>query len=339
PNQCSRVSCVDESLVVKSAPLEYLRGELHFYRSIPPELTHLFPTLVEADDGDSTRAMPSMTITKARRSFSHLVTNHCVTRGRFAKLLASLRAIHAAKKLPSGTYSKSGGTRSGEGENSMRSKDIRCVDGAVLAPASEPRRRLEVLKERSPQQGLPASTICANLHEKASADVIHRLEQYETAYAGFEGVDVPGMSRSILSHLRCYQEGANFRRADFVHGDPVFSNCLLNKESEVMFIDMRGALGDLVCTEGDMNYDLSKVYQSLCGYDFIILDKEVDAKAAEMLLDLKENVFWPFVRESYPGALPEDITMLAASHFLSIVPLHDSRRHQTRFLKACEKIL
>lgn len=29
-------------------------------------------------------------------SFSHLVTNHCVTRGRFAKLLAGLGVIHAA---------------------------------------------------------------------------------------------------------------------------------------------------------------------------------------------------------------------------------------------------
>lgn len=55
-----------------------------------------------------------------------------------------------------------------------------------------------------------------------------------------------------------------------------------------MFVDMRGALGDLVCTDGDMNYDLSKVYQSLCGYDFIILDKDVDTKAVEMLLDLEE---------------------------------------------------
>lgn len=30
-------------------------------------------------------------------SFSHLVTNHCVTRGRFAKLLAGLGVIHAAR--------------------------------------------------------------------------------------------------------------------------------------------------------------------------------------------------------------------------------------------------
>lgn len=56
----------------------------------------------------------------------------------------------------------------------------------------------------------------------------------------------------------------------------------------MVFIDMRGALGDLVSTEGDMNYDLSKVYQSLCGYDFFILDKDIDHNAARLLRDLEE---------------------------------------------------
>lgn len=56
----------------------------------------------------------------------------------------------------------------------------------------------------------------------------------------------------------------------------------------MVFIDMRGSLGDIVCTEGDVNYDLSKVYQSLCGYDFIILDKALDQTAVDILDDLKE---------------------------------------------------
>lgn len=56
---------------------------------------------------------------------------------------------------------------------------------------------------------------------------------------------------------------------------------------------MRGALGDLLCTEGDTNYDLAKVYQSLCGYDFIIMDKDVDPNAAEMMRDLEQ------VRQSF----------------------------------------
>lgn len=62
------------------------------------------------------------------------------------------------------------------------------------------------------------------------------------------------------------------------------------QESNVAFVDMRGSLGDMVCTKGDVNYDLSKVYQSLCGYDFIIMDKELDATAMDILHDLKEVI-------------------------------------------------
>lgn len=51
---------------------------------------------------------------------------------------------------------------------------------------------------------------------------------------------------------------------------------------------MRGALGDMLCTEGDINYDLSKVYQSLCGYDFMIMDKNLDHIALGVLRDLEE---------------------------------------------------
>ena len=49
----------------------------------------------------------------------------------------------------------------------------------------------------------------------------------------------------------------------YIHGDPVFSNVLLTDESTVKLIDMRGALGDVLTTQGDVTYDLSKVYQSL----------------------------------------------------------------------------
>lgn len=76
-----RIACVGDNLVTKSAPMEYLRGELHFYRSIPPKLTRLFPTLVRASEGAS-QAMPSMTITKASgRDEMHVVFSkggqHC----------------------------------------------------------------------------------------------------------------------------------------------------------------------------------------------------------------------------------------------------------------------
>eukprot|EP00904_Undaria_pinnatifida_P013269 jgi/Undpi1/9072/HiC_scaffold_26.g11532.m1 len=317
PRHFNRITCLDDKHIVKSAPIEYLRGELHFYRSIPAELTGLFPKLIEAND-DPSLALPSITITKIDGvSFSHLVTNHCVTRGRFFKLLDGLARIHAAVRSPNATADKPVDVK-GEG---------------AIAPACEPIE--QAVATARPPKDRPPSVMCANLYQK----VKHRLHFNEAAYLGFDGIDVPRMSKTILSYLRDYQESARYRRADFVHGDPVFSNCLLNKANDPVFIDMRGALGDTVCTDGDVNYDLSKVYQSLKGYDFIILDKDLDKTATEMLRDLEESVFWPFVREHYKDALPQDIAMMTASHLLSIVPLHQNRRHQARFLEACQNIL
>lgn len=59
----ARITCLEGKYVVKSAPLEFLRGELHFYRSIPPDLSHLFPKLVEANESPDAD-LPSITITK-----------------------------------------------------------------------------------------------------------------------------------------------------------------------------------------------------------------------------------------------------------------------------------
>lgn len=59
-----RITRLDERLIVKSAPVEYLRGEANFYRAIPPELSDLFPKLVACND-DEGALLPSITITKA----------------------------------------------------------------------------------------------------------------------------------------------------------------------------------------------------------------------------------------------------------------------------------
>ena len=55
--------------------------------------------------------------------------------------------------------------------------------------------------------------------------------------------------------------------------------------------NMRGALGKRLTTQGDILYDLSKVYQSLCGYDFLLLDQPIKDHEARMLEGLRQ-VFW-----------------------------------------------
>ena len=129
-----------------------------------------------------------------------------------------------------------------------------------------------------------------------------------------------------------------FRPPRYVHGDPVFSNALLTNDSRVKFLDMRGALGDVLTTKGDVAYDLSKVYQSLCGYDFIILDAPLTPVHAENLARLRRT-FEAYVAARYPAVDLRDIKMIVAAHFFCIVPLHDDAAHQRAFLEACASLL
>ncbi|CAM9558807.1 unnamed protein product, partial [Sphacelaria rigidula] len=331
----NKITSIGDRHIVKSGPFEFLRGELHFYKSVPPALSQFFPKLVEQNVEPGLESS-SITITRIDGvSYSHLVTNHCVTRGRFLKLLCGLRAIHTTRD-PSRKKNNEGTGTPVVRRRDSEEREGRRFAAFSVAPASDPVRRA-ISSERSPED-LHRSTLCANLHSKVSS----RIQNHAMSYDGFEAVDIPAMVAAVLSYLQTYQEEGRFRQADFVHGDPVFSNCLLTKASQrdnVVFVDMRGLLGDLVCTTGDVHYDLSKVYQSLCGYDFIIMERDMDSAAANILCDLRENVFWPFVREHYPEALPRDIEVLAASHYLSILPLHEDRRHQAQFLSVCQDIL
>lgn len=58
---------------------------------------------------------------------------------------------------------------------------------------------------------------------------------------------------------------------DHLSGAEVFSNIIRTNEDKIVMIDMRGQLGKIITTQGDVHYDLSKVFQSLCGYDFMLL--------------------------------------------------------------------
>merc|ERR1719387_3389050 len=84
--------------------------------------------------------------------------------------------------------------------------------------------------------------------------------------------------------------------AQFIHGDPVFSNIIRTEEDGIVMIDMRGEIGKRLTTQGDVHYDLSKVYQSLCGYDFMLLDQSLDEATSEIFDGLRA-AYWQEVSE------------------------------------------
>ena len=109
-----------------------------------------------------------------------------------------------------------------------------------------------------------------------------------------------------------------------IHGDPVFSNILVNKQNDIKFIDMRGKFGYLDTICGDLRYDLAKIYQSLMGYDFIINDKRIVRN--NILLSSFED----FVTNYYRLDIMQ-IKKLTGCLYLSLIPLHDNSKCQIYF--------
>merc|ERR1711862_863035 len=96
--------------------------------------------------------------------------------------------------------------------------------------------------------------------------------------------------------------------------------------------------GTTLTQQGDLCYDLAKVFQSLLGYDYMLLDRPMSERSADTLRELK-GVFWRFVDTKYPHVKPRDVQMLTAQHYFSIVPLHEDRMRQEGFLKKAQAIL
>ena len=97
------------------------------------------------------------------------------------------------------------------------------------------------------------------------------------------------MYTRIERELSDYEQSGRYRASSVIHGDPVFSNVLLTKDGRIFLLDMRGELGSVLTLQGDLAYDLSKVYQSLLGYDFIILGQPLHERDAELLEELRHT--------------------------------------------------
>lgn len=119
--------------------------------------------------------------------------------------------------------------------------------------------------------------------------------------------------KTIITFLEDY-ENKDCGSCTMIHGDPVFTNIIFDKENNIKFVDMRGLLGDSESIYGDMHYDYSKIYQSLIGYDEIILNKEVNNSYRNIMLQLFE--------EKIGKQLFDKCKMITNSLIFSMLPLH-----------------
>ena len=87
---------------------------------------------------------------------------------------------------------------------------------------------------------------------------------------------------------------------------------------------MRGKIDDTLTIYGDIFYDYSKIYQSLIGYDEIILHKYVSNKYRTELI----NLFNKFIIENYGIEYINIIKHITSSLLFTLIPIHnDSNIH------------
>jgi hypothetical protein len=105
-----------------------------------------------------------------------------------------------------------------------------------------------------------------------------------------------------------------------VHGDTVMTNILVNHLDKIKFIDMRGMLGDKLTICGDFLYDWAKLYQSLVGYDKILMGKQLNITYERKMLNLFEEYFVKLYSESDL----EHLKIITKSLLFSLIPLHNN---------------
>ena len=118
-----------------------------------------------------------------------------------------------------------------------------------------------------------------------------------------------------------------------IHGDPVFTNIIINNHDKIKFIDMRGKVGDKLTIYGDWLYDWAKIYQSIIGYDEILISKFIDKLYKENIIDIFKKYFVSrFSEENF-----ENLKMITKSLIFTLIPLHNNEKcHKYYNLLSCK---
>ena len=156
-----------------------------------------------------------------------------------------------------------------------------------------------------------------NIYQNYYEKVKNRIENYDySSYCDFENT-----KNKILDYLKEY-ETKDSGIVGMIHGDPVFTNILIDNTDGIKFIDMRGCLGDTLTIYGDIFYDWAKVYQSLVGYDHILLEKNIDKEYIQNNI----QIFEEYILEKYGKNRLDDIKNITKSLLISLIPLHNNEK-------------
>jgi capsule biosynthesis phosphatase len=154
-----------------------------------------------------------------------------------------------------------------------------------------------------------------NIYDNYSNKLKKRYSEYD--YSKFENHE--GLFNYLLENLIRY-EGTNSGKCVVIHGDTVMTNILINSLDKIKFIDMRGKLGDKLTICGDFLYDWAKFYQSLIGYDKILIEKTISDSYEKKMI----NVFEEYFIHLYSEDDLVNLKIITKSLLFSLIPLHNN---------------
>lgn len=154
-----------------------------------------------------------------------------------------------------------------------------------------------------------------DMYSVYSSKIQNRYEKYDFSTFPESGK----IYKKLIERLDEYKK-ADLGVPGCIHGDPVFSNVLVDKDSLIKLVDPRGqtGTGDF-CIYGDVMYDYAKILQSLCGYDEIMLTGDRSLNNDSMV-----NILFDYVTSTHGEEYVEYIKIIKDSLLFTLIPLHNN---------------
>lgn len=171
-----------------------------------------------------------------------------------------------------------------------------------------------------------------NIYDNYLNKLVKRYNTYDYSKYDNNDINTNKIYKYLYINLKKYEENRLGKKV-VIHGDPVFTNILINEFGKIKFIDMRGSIDGKLSIYGDWLYDWAKIYQSLIGYDKILQNKLININYENSLLQCFEKYFI----QLYSKEDLYNLRLITKSLLFTLIPLHDND-NCSKYLNLIRKI-
>jgi capsule biosynthesis phosphatase len=242
--------------IVKTGPLNILRGELYYYQNIPSGFENYFPKLIDYKNYEDTIELKIEYIEGI--PLYYLYKNRLLTHRHIDELFDILDRLH--KHNPASSH------------NSPSSHNLPTVHNS---PSSH--NPIIITSDNVKNNYIKKLENRFNIHDyyfEDARDVLKDItDGIETHFNPVISPVIHGdfwFSNIILSYEGCGSGG-----------------CGVSGGSGYRLIDMKGTIDNILTLNGDIYYDYGKLYQSILGYDLVLNDCDSTKQTKEYIQSMK----------------------------------------------------